>query len=60
MKKQKLKNLPLHKKSISNLSIRGGFNPGNPSGGSNHNPSSVDILKCSPATLIANTDCTCA
>ncbi|WP_046758079.1 hypothetical protein [Kordia jejudonensis] len=60
MKKRNLKNLTLRKKSISNLFSKGGFNTGNPSGGSEHNPNSMDILKCSPASVIPNTDCGCA
>lgn len=60
MKKLHIKNLLLHKKSISNLSIRGGANPVDTTGPSEENPNSMDILKCSPETLIANTDCTCA
>ena len=60
MKKRNLKILTLHKKSISNLSIKGGLNAEDTSGGSEHNPGSMDILKCSPESLIPNTDCTCA
>ena len=60
MKKRNLKSLTLNKASVSNLSIKGGLNPEDNSGGSEHNPNSMDILKCSPASLIPNTDCTCA
>lgn len=60
MKKRNFKNLTFQKKSISNLSILGGIDGENPSGGSEHNPNSMDILKCSPESVIPNTDCGCA
>ncbi|MEM6719714.1 MAG: hypothetical protein AAF611_10385 [Bacteroidota bacterium] len=62
MKKRSLKNLLLSKRSIANFEqrIHGGLHSGNPSGGTDQNPNSMDILQCSPETFIANTDCTCA
>jgi hypothetical protein len=60
MKKRNLKSLGLNKKAIASFSVKGGDNPIDTSGGSEHNPGSMDILKCSPESLIPNTDCTCA
>jgi hypothetical protein len=60
MKKRNLKSLALNRKAIASFSIKGGDNPIDTSGGSEENPNSMDILKCTPETMIANTDCTCA
>lgn len=50
----------MNKKSIADFSVKGGDNPIDTSGGSEQNPNSMDILKCSPASVIPNTDCGCA
>ncbi len=60
MKKRNLKSLLLHKKSIASFSVKGGDNPIDTSVGSEQNPNSMDILKCSPESAIPNTDCGCA
>lgn len=60
MKKRSLKQLALHKKSISNLSLKGGLPAEEASEGSEHALNSLDPVKCSPESLIPNTDCTCA
>ncbi|QHI38368.1 hypothetical protein IMCC3317_37600 [Kordia antarctica] len=60
MKKRNLKSLALNKKSIADFTIKGGDNPIDTSGGSEHNPNSIDPKICFPKSDLPDTRCTCA
>ena len=60
MKKRSLKSLKLNKKSISNFLIIGGLDSENPSNPSEEVMNILPIEGCLPASVLQNTDCTCA